>query len=101
MGHISYGNTFAPIIVSGALSVTFVVSTGSIWVWGITVSSNAVTDNIIFEDNDGNIILDFQIIAFTGFSMPIPFLADNGLSIRLGTPSINVGVSVAHSQDGA
>ena len=102
MSHPSYGYTFGTIVAGGTLDDTIVISTGSIYVWGMTFSSTTAGDMDIFvEDNDGNDIANFTIPQFNSIAVDIPFLAGNGLSIRLATPSVNNTVMVTHSQVGA
>ncbi len=99
----AYGNSFATIIAgSGDLSTTFVVSTGSIYVWGITINNSTGNVAVIVEDNDGNTILSiFPNLGFTSTSIEIPFLAENGLAIRGVSGGANMTAMVTHSQVGA
>ncbi len=98
----AYGNTFGTILSGGDLTTTLVISTGSIYVWGITITNNGANTGLFVEDNDGNTILSiFPNTGFTGESIEIPFLADNGLSIRTDGLGSAMRVMVAHSQAGA
>ncbi len=104
-----YGRQFAPVVTQSGLAAELDVSaagpgnTGdTVYVWGFIVSNTDATDrDFIFEDADDVVLVHVRVAGDASFSSDIPWLADNGLTVRADAAGAEATVTVYHSQSGA
>ena len=93
-------NAFAAKHVGGSIDgAGLVVSTGSIYVYGVIITNFAGGSSILFQDNDGNTYIELEVETITKTRvLSTGWLADNGLIV---TGAAGAAAAVFHSQDGA